>query len=180
MTDKRLKEILQAITVIIDTREQENSHITGYFRANRIHYVERALKFGDYSFECPTIPELGFTEPFSFEQRIVVERKNSLDELSGNLAQARERFERELEKARECQAKLILMCENGSWDKIIEHKYRTDMNERSYLGTLFSFSHRYDVQVQFVPSKYAGMFIFSQFYYFLRNELRQMEAPATV
>jgi ERCC4-type nuclease len=174
VTDKRINEILKDITIIVDTRENENLHITDYFKARGLNYIERKLEYGDYSFLSPSIPELGFDEPFSMEQRISIERKHCLDELSGNLAQSRDRFERELERAQADRAKLILMVEGGSWDKIIEHKYRTDLNERSYLASLFTFIHRYNIDIQFILAKYAGMFIHSQFYYFLREELKNM------
>jgi ERCC4-type nuclease len=175
VTDKRISEILKGITIIVDTRENENLHITDYFKAKGLNFIERKLEYGDYSFLSPSIPELGFDEPFSMEQRFAIERKHSMDELSGNLAQSRERFERELERAQADRAKLILMVEGGSWDKIIEHKYRTDLNEKSYLASLFTFVHRYNIDIQFIPAKYAGMFIFSQFYYFLRNELKSLQ-----
>jgi hypothetical protein len=108
------------------------------------------------------------------EQRIAIERKHNLDELSGNLAQNRDRFERELERAQTDGAKLILMVEDGSWDKIIEHKYRTELSEKSYLASLFTFVHRYNIDIQFIPAYFAGMFIYSQFYYFLREELKNI------
>lgn len=172
MTDKRITEILKGITIIVDIRENENRHIIEYFKSKGLNFIERKLEYGDYSFLCPSIPDLGFEEPFSMEQRIAIERKHSLDELSGNLAQNRERFERELERAQSDRAKLILMVEGGSWDKIIEHKYRTDLNEKSYLASLFTFIHRYNIDIQFIPAKYAGIFIYSQFYYFLREEIK--------
>lgn len=174
MTDSQIKKILKEMTVIVDTRENENYHITEYFDKNGIKYIERKLDFGDYSFIAPAIPEAGITEPFTFENRIAVERKASLVELSGNLSQQRQRFENELMRAKEAKAKLILMVENGSYEKIINHQYQTDFNERSYMASLFSFARRYDVDVQFIPSKYAGMFIYSQLYYFFRNELKEL------
>jgi ERCC4-type nuclease len=176
MTDKRIADILKGITVIVDTRENENLHITDYFASKGIKYIERKLEYGDYSFLSPPIPELGFEKEFSLEFRIAIERKHNLDELSGNLTQSRDRFERELERAQADHAKLILMVENGSWDKIIEHNYRTELNEKSYMASLFTFIHRYNIDIQFIPAKYAGMFIYSQFYYFLRQELKSLEA----
>lgn len=172
MTAKHINDILRDLTIIVDTRENENHHLISCFEQFGVKYIERALKFGDYSFECPAIPELGMMGSCSFENRIVIERKSGLDELSGNIAQYRERFENEFQKAKDAGAKLILMVEGGSWDKIIEHKYRTELSERSYLASLFTFIHRYNINIQFIPAKYAGMFIYSQFYYFLREEIK--------
>ena len=168
MTDRRISDILRGITVIIDTREHEEgncSNIKSWFNNNGIKYVRRCLKFGDYSFEL---------NGESYENYVVVERKSGLTELSGNLAQNRERFENELQRAKDAGARVILMVEGGGWDNIIEHKYRTDLNERSFLASLFSFQCRYPLYVQFVPAKYAGMFIYSQFHYFLREKLKEL------
>lgn len=176
MTDKRIQEILKNMTIIVDTREQENSHITDYFDRFNINHISRKLDYGDYSFEAPVIPEIGLNEQMSFERRIVFERKHSLDELSGNLAQSRERFENELDRAKTDRAKLILMVEDGAWQKIIKHEYRTDLSEKSYLASLFSFQARYGIEVQFIDKNLAGWLICSTFKYFLRNELKQLEA----
>lgn len=174
MKDAQIKMILKSITVIVDSREQENTHITDYFDRNKIAYVSRKLDYGDYSLICPAIHNSGFNEPVSFEKSIAVERKNSLEELSGNLGQGRERFEREMERAQEDMANLILMVEEGSWEKICTHQYGTDLSEKSFAASLFSFQHRYNLNVQFIPSKLAGWFIYSQMVYFLREELKQM------
>lgn len=176
LTDKAMQALLKSITIVVDTREQANLHITDYFDKCDILYIERALKFADYSFICPAMPEIGLIEPASFEQRIVIERKSGLIELSGCLAQSRERFERELEKARVAGTKLILLVENGNYEKILKHEYRTDLNEKSYIASLFSFQARYNVEIQFIPSKMAGWFIYNTFRYFLREELKQLEA----
>jgi ERCC4-type nuclease len=173
MTDKRITEILQGITVIVDSREQD-LHVTDYLDRYKIPYIQMALKFADYSFICPPIPEIGLTEPTSFEQRIAVERKSGLTELSGNLAQARERFENELQKAKELRSKIILLIENGSYEGILRHDYRTDLNEKSYIASLFSFQARYNLEIQFIPSKMSGWFIYNTFKYFLREELKNL------
>lgn len=180
MNDKRIKEILKGITVIVDTREHEegNPHIIRYFENNGIPYVKKKLDFADYSFYAPPIPELKIAEPMSFENRYVIERKANLEELSGNLSNARERFVREFERCIEKRARMTLMVEDGNWQSIFEHKYKTNLNEKSFMASLFTYQHRYNLKIEFVPEKYAGMFIYSQFYYMLRDELKQFEVVA--
>jgi len=175
MTNKRLKEILDSITIICDSREQENSHILDYFDKHGIKHISRKLDYGDYSFELPPISDIGFNEVTTFESRICVERKNSLDELSGNIAQSRERFERELQRAKENHAKLILMVEDGTYLQIMKHKYKTDLNERSYLASLFSFKARYGIEIEFIENKLSGWYMFQTFKYFLREELLNLK-----
>ena len=66
---------------------------------------------------------------YPFNNKIVVERKNSLEELSGTIS-TRDRFESELLRAK--GKKFILMVEESQgYEKIIEHKYKTDYNEKS-------------------------------------------------
>jgi len=171
MTDKQIKNILDNLIIIVDTREQENSNITNYFDAKNISWVSQKLDYGDYSFGIPAL--LGI-DTMTFQQRIVIERKNSLDELSGNIAQARERFEREMERAKTDGAKTILLVENGNYEKILEHKYRTDLNEKSYLASLFSFKARYGIEIEFISEKLSGWYIYNTFKYYLREHLKGM------
>lgn len=175
MTDKQIQSILSRMIIIVDTREQQNSHITDYFDKRGIHYIKNKLDYGDYSF---IVGHSSGVSGKDFAKEIVIERKNSLDELSGNIAQARERFERELQRSKVDNAKLILMVENGTYMKILEHKYRTDLNEKSYLASLFSFKARYGIEVEFIESKLSGWFIYNTCKYHLREYLKNIEVVA--
>lgn len=55
-TDPEQKQLLKTLRVIVDTREQQNEHITGYFTQKGISYISRALSFGDYSYFLPAYP----------------------------------------------------------------------------------------------------------------------------
>lgn len=163
MNDKDFQQALSEMVILVDTRENVNQHITDVFDKRGIKWVSKKLSFGDYSFSY---------KDKSFETKIVFERKNSLDELSGNIAQNRERFKAELERAKADKAKLILLVENGSYEKILTHKYRTDLNEKSYIASLFSFQARYDIEVKFIEDKLTAWLIYNTFKYYLREELK--------
>jgi len=106
-----------------------------------------------------------------FNNEIVIERKASLNELSGNLTQDRTRFENELIRA--SNNKLILMIESADGYKdIINHKYRTEYNPKSFVASLHSFRYRYNFDLIFIDPKAAGNFIFYSFYYYLREKLK--------
>ena len=169
-TDSETKQLLQTLTVICDTREQQNGHITGYFTQKGIPYISRALSFGDYSYYLPACPELGIVRNMFFTDDIVVERKASLEELSGNLAQQRDRFENEFLRAGACD--ITLMVENGSYAGIMNHEYRTDFNEKAFIASLMAWQQRYKIHIAFVSAAYAGQFIYSKLYYHLREILR--------
>lgn len=166
-TDKEKKEILNNMVILVDTREQENKHILEFFNKKKIQYKSKKLDFGDYSFMLPAMPELGITKPLMFDNEIVVERKGSLTELSGNLTEGRERFEKEL--IRKQDAKFYLMIEDGSWEDIQSGCYNTKYNPNSFLATLNAYIARYGININFVTKYYAGTYIFALFNYHLRE-----------
>jgi len=169
-TEPELKRLLKSLTVIVDTREKENGHITGYFQEKGIPYITQALSFGDYSYKLPACPELDINRDIYFIGDIAVERKASLEELSGNVAQQRERFENEFLRAGGCD--ITLLVEDGSYSDIINHKYGTQLSEKAFLASLMTWEQRYNVRTAFMGREYAGAFIYSRFYYHLREFLK--------
>jgi ERCC4-type nuclease len=97
-TETEMKAILKRMTIVIDTREKENQHITSHFDMKRIPYISKALNYGDYSYFLPAYPEYGINRDLNFTSRLIIERKADLEELSGNLGQKRELFENELRR----------------------------------------------------------------------------------
>lgn len=165
------KKLLKSLKVLIDTREQKNQHITSYLDKKKIGYKSKKLDFGDYSFMLPADEELGIMRDIYFNEELAVERKGTLTELSNNFTHDRTQFENEL--IRSGDSKMILMIENAQGYKdIINHEYRTKYKPKSFIGTLHSFKHRYNLDVVFVDHSYSGNFIYYSFYYWLRNYLR--------
>ena len=52
-TDKEMEELISSMTILVDTREQVNNHITDYFDRKKINYKKKALNYGDYSSMIP-------------------------------------------------------------------------------------------------------------------------------
>ena len=169
-TDAELKQLLQSMTILIDTREQENSHITSYLDKQKIPYTSRKLDFGDYSFMLPACPALGIVRDTYFDGDICVERKASLEELSGNLTQDRARFEAELLRAN--RARFLLMVEDATYADIIGHRYKTQYEPKSFLASLKTYEARFNLRLNFIPLVCAGNFIYHTLYYYLREYLR--------
>src|SRR5690554_903492 len=115
-TKTEQKKILSSLVMLIDTREQENSHITSYFDRQGIGWKNKKLDYGDYSFLLPAAPNLGIMRDLYFTREIVIERKANLDELAGNLTHGRAAFEAELIRAN--GFKMLLLVEGGSWEDI--------------------------------------------------------------
>ena len=85
MTDK--ERFLSNLTVVIDTREQKNEHIKNALDRLKVSYESRKLDVGDYSY-CYMGQD--------FTKLYAVERKNSVNELWGNIGGQRQRFEKEI------------------------------------------------------------------------------------
>lgn len=170
-TEKEKEKIIKSIVILVDTREHDgkNNHILDWFDKKKIPWKKKALDKGDYSFYIPANEELHIPRNIYFDKEVVVERKMSLEEISGNLTQHRDRFEHELSLAPKNK---VLLIENSNFSDIVDGKYDTQYNRKSFIGSLFSFWHRYSIPVFFMPdNKYSGIFIKMYFEYYLKNIL---------
>lgn len=169
-TDKEKEQLIKSIVIIVDTREKNNSHLLNWFDKHHINHINKSLKSGDYSFYINKNPELGINMPIYFDNDIMIERKASLDELSANLAQNRDRFEKEFAIY---TGNKYLLIENSSYKDIVIHEYTTQFSPKSYLASLHTFNHRYNIQVMFMQDKrYSAMWIYMTFVYFIKNLIR--------
>ena len=87
--------------VICDSREKKNAHILRYFERNGIDYTIRKMDVADYQTED--------------RDKLVIDRKQNLDELATNLTnpQDKGRFWREVRRAYRSGIKMIVLCEHG-------------------------------------------------------------------
>ena len=157
--------------ILIDSREKENSHILNYMAVNKISVKRKqTLKFGDYSF---------IDHNTDYRNLIVIERKNSLDELSLNLTSGkkdhpinrRERFKNEFKRAKEVGAKVVLLIENATQEDIKEHRYRSRLHPNAFLGSLNSWHNKgYIDNIFFCKNKNdVGWAMLKIFYNFLKS-----------
>lgn len=109
-SSKEIDDLLKRTVVMVDSREKQNKHILDYLEKCGIKYETATLSYGDYSFRI----QLSDHESIFFHDSIVVERKCGLSELSNNLAQQRDRFEREFMKACKEHCKVYLMVEDSA------------------------------------------------------------------
>lgn len=166
-----IKRIAKKMIILVDSREKENNHILSYFDKQGIAYKKEKLDFGDYSFLLPA--DATGQGDIYFHNSIVIERKASLEELSGNLTQKRQQFETEFLTARNNGSKIYLMIEAPEgYSGIAAHHYYTELAPSAYMASLKTFEHRFDMNVQFISSEYAGYYVYSTFYYFCREALR--------
>lgn len=169
-TDKEIDEIIGSMVILIDSREKNMEHLAQYFDKAKIKYERRALSYGDYSFYIPKNDNLSIPRDLYFDKQICIERKGSLEELSGNLTKERDRLEKELALAPKTK---VLVVENASYADMVTGNYDTKYSNKSYWASIHSFWHKYNIPIIFMPdNSYTGFFIRGYFSYYLKNYLR--------
>jgi len=168
-TDAELKQLLNTLVVVIDTREKSNEHITDYLDKKKIAYKHLKLDHGDYSIMLPANEELGIIRDIYFP--IAIERKNSIDELASTIKQ-RTRFENELIRSQRSDFMLLVEDEQG-YENIIKGNYRSRYNPYSFLASVKAFETRYNFMSVFVSKITAGNYIYHHLYYYVRELLRR-------
>ncbi|MGX1402386.1 ERCC4-type nuclease [Bradyrhizobium japonicum] len=169
-TDKEITELLKTITILVDTREQKNEHITHYFDGKSINWKVHKQDTGDYSVMLPKNEELDINRDMYFP--IAVERKNSVDELAQTIKE-RTRFENELIRSEKLKFLLMVEDPNG-YENLILGKYQSQFEPKALLGSLKAFEARYGFSTVFIPKKTAGNYLYHHFYYYVRNFLKEM------
>ena len=101
-----------------------------------------------------------------------VERKNSVDELAGNLAEKKGdyrddiRLERELKRARQKGTMIYLLVEDkNGMENIEKGNYRSQYGSKAFEGKLASIEINYLKGLRFVDKKDAGREILKILYY---------------
>lgn len=92
----------------IDSREKARAitKIVAEFDKQGIKHITSKLPFGDY---------MNLDNP-----KVIIDRKQSLQEICGNVCQQHARFRRELELCRDCGCHMIILCEHGGQIKTLE------------------------------------------------------------
>lgn len=168
------KTFLKNITVLHDTREQENHHIISAFEQMGVAHEVHKLDYGDYSF---------IIDGRDFSMSCVIERKANADELYHNIMKDRQRFENELEAGCKLSNQFTLLLEGcGSLTELKEIrvpdrdmvKYNRkvqDIGAHCY-ATLRSWEggNRYQFRTLFVKDKqHTAAMMLEEFYYYWRN-----------
>lgn len=169
-TDNEIKQILESICIVCDTREKENKHILDVFDKRGIAYVNRCLPCGDYSVEIPKNPELGILKDLDFSNKIIIERKGCLDELAKNYTKERDRLKKEFSIAPKNK---VMIIENANYTDLLSGNYKSEYNSKAFWASIHSFWHEFNLPVFFIKDpKYSAAFIYGYFYYYLRGIIK--------
>ena len=99
----------------------------------------------------------------------------SLEELAACFTHERDRFRREFERAAEARAKTYLLIENGSYEAIINHRYRSKFNSNAMLASLTAWAVRYDMTPVFCRQATSGRIIKEILYRDVKERLQRGE-----
>ena len=165
-TEKEINELLKQLTIVCDSREQCNGHVTGYFDKCKVAHATRKLDTGDYS---------AMIGDMTLEHDVVIEKKSGLDEIAGNFTVDRQRFEDEMMRAKAEGLKVFLLIENASWSDIPLHNYRSKLEPKSLIASLLSWQVRFNITIIFCKPSETGQIIHGILYYAAREALKKGE-----
>lgn len=180
-SESEIKKLLKEnFEIIFDTREQQNSHILAYLDSKKIPYKRKKIDEGDYTAIVTKRPDMGIYRDLYFP--VAIERKNSVDELAGNLSEKTDthddiRLIRELQRAKTKGIKMYLIIEDkNAMENIKTGKYRSLYQPKAFLGRLSSIQDLYLHDTLFVDRKDTGFEIYRKLYYSVRNFLKELDA----
>ena len=179
-TDTEIKKLLKEnFMILYDTREQVNDHVLSYFDNIGLKYKRQKIDEGDYTAIITARPDMGITRDLYF--KVGVERKNSVDELAGNLAEKTDtrddiRLERELMRAKAKVIKMFLVIEDKNGLEVIKNwTYRSKYGSKAFVGKLSSLQDKYIQDTIFTSNLNSGYHIYRKLYYSVRNFLKAGE-----
>lgn len=160
---------LDTMTALVDSREQDTQALRRRLSVFG-KYQREKLDFGDYSASVE-LPDGG---TYSLASNVAIERKMSIDELAGCFTHDRARFKREFERAKAAGAKMYLLIEGATWEKIYGHKYRSRMIPKALLASMLAWLARYDCQIIFCQPETTGMLIKEILYREMKERLENL------
>lgn len=150
-------------TVLVDSREKRNLHILKRLTELNIPFRTVTLKYGDYSFEW---------NGKSYQNEVVVERKNSITEICGNLGKNKARFQNEFIRAGRDKCKVILMVEDGSWERIEKGEYRSKFSPGELKNRIKTWCNKFQLELKFVEKDNACELILQSFREFYKSQVK--------
>lgn len=174
-SDKEQSILLKNLVVICDTREQRWEHIKNYFDRKKIKYKVQKLDQGDYSCYIASNEEtkpLGVNRDWHFSNDIAIEKKNSVDELISSIKD-RDRFENEFARLKMYNTKTFMFVEEiNGYEKLVNGEFRSQYSSKAAVGSLETFTARYDINVQFIDKKTTGYRIYKVLRYHVYELLK--------
>ena len=170
-----IESVLDTFRIIVDSREQSTARSSRRLKQFGCPTERGTLNYGDYCANI-TLPGGAFMDiSRAIKPPCVIERKMSLDELAGCLTRGRDRFRREFERANEAGARVYLLTEDGSWEAIAMHRYRSRFHPAAFRASLIAWSIRYNFTPLFCKADSSGRLIRDILYRDMKERLENGE-----
>lgn len=172
MEKLQIEACLKSMIILVDTREQPSDRAQRRYSAFPCPFRRQTLDYGDYTYSF-TLPDGTELHPPGSRAKgsAIIERKMGLEELSTCLTHERSRFEAEFERAIANEASIYLLCENSTWENLINGRYATRFNPKSFFSSTTAFMARYRIQPIFCKSETSGKMIHQILYRELKERL---------
>lgn len=155
-----IDNMLDTLVILVDNREQPTERAAKRYKSFGVPYRRSTLSYGDYAYNAQ-LPNGKWIldENSTVKPLMAFERKMNLDELANCFCHSRPRFKREFERAKENGARIFLIVENGTWENLLNGKYRSKFNKNAFLASLAAWIVRYDLQIIFCKEEISGRII---------------------
>lgn len=163
------KEALDSFSVIVDTREQPTRRAQERYQSIGVDVRRAKLNYGDYTYNFKIDGEWFYNESLPINPKTCIERKMSADELATCFTSDRDRFEREMLRASEQNARMYLLVEGTTWESIMAHQYRSWFAPNAYIASLTAWQARYDLRLIMCKPNTSGRLIAE----ILKRELKE-------
>lgn len=170
------KKVLDSFEILVDTREQDTERAHKRYASFGVPIRRVALGYGDYAYNA-TLPDGRriYDVSKTVSPMCVVERKMNLDELAGCYTRSRERFRNEFERAQNHGCRIYLLCENASWENILNGKYRSQIHANAFTASAMAWMVRYNANLIFCKEETSGRLIKEILYRDLKERLERGE-----
>ena len=172
LTTKDKNLIKDNMTILYADNEQKIDHIIFYLDKAKVkHKALKGMHIGDWSFKIKALPELGIIKTFYGYKHFTIERKNSVEELSGCLSDKTKRanLDREFTRATLKKYKFMLMVEDpDGYEKICKGNYNTNYNRYAFMTSLLGVYLKYNIPYIFINRECSGHFILKNFMKYIK------------
>lgn len=171
-----VKQVLDTFFVCVDTREKPSKRAERRYNAFKAPYRREKLNYGDYTYNAvlPSGKPL-FESDKPIDPLCAIERKFAIDELAQCFTSSRDRFRREFERARTAGARIYLLVEDGSWEHLINGKYRSKLHPNAFMASVTAYMVRYNMSLIFCKEETSGRLIREILYRDLKERLERGE-----
>lgn len=170
------KKVLDSFEILVDSREQDTERARKRYGSLGVPHKRVTLSYGDYAYNA-ALPDgqMIYDTSKTIQPVCVVERKMDLGELAGCYTRGRSRFQKEFEKAMDNNCRIYMICENASWENLLNGRYRSKVNPNAFVASTVAWMIRYNMNVIFCKEETSGRLIKEILYRDLKERLENGE-----